>query len=329
MCINIRVYKTMVKKLFFFKTTFFCSLLTIATALFIYSSSTANAKPTTTPKTNKSEEATETFGTPVKILADGFFAISFFQQPVVSENKFTIRLSHFGTVEGCAHLQRGFGSVGSKMKNINRTGVRYVGNHMEFMLDVPMIANNDGEPRYTNYDCKSSSLEAYVDLPLNRDTIIKRKITQLIFKTPYLDLGTYDIDISKDRIIFKSKLSNNNPEDWLTLWFFPKNTIKLYVPEASSTMNVIQEIRDFGLAHGLFPMDEVLNGYALPNEANNYVYFSDPRNIFLHELSTEDSSKQFGKIRVSKTYYGTNGLYERTKLLPIYGTLITEQKVWE
>ncbi len=332
--------QTMVKKFSLSTITTFQSLLVIVTALLlclpISAHAGADAPPSEAPPMQKAHPAppmmpqqSEVFGTPVAVLHDAYFGISFFQNPYISESDFTLRLSLMGTVSGCAHLQRGFAPVGSNVGNTNGTTSKYVSNRLEIMMDVPAMANSDGGPRYSTHDCETSHLESYVDIPLNRDKLRNKNISQFVFRIPSVDLGAYDFDLNEDRIIFKSKYAEDVPEVWITLWFFPQNTIKLYVPSASSNINVIKEIRDFGLAHGLIPMDEELKGYTLPHQANDYVYFVDPKRIFIRNLSPSDNNKQIGEIGVIKTYHGPNGPHERMKSLPIHGNLVQEYKVWQ
>jgi len=322
-------------------TIMFRSLLVIVTALLLCDPISAHAGADAPPPPEDPQpapeaiptpiepEKMEVYGTPVAIQSDAFYAVSFFHQPHISQSAFTMRLSKLGTVAGCAHLQRSMGPVGEISDNDDKTTIKYISNRMEVMLDVPVIANSDGEPRYTDYDCETSHLESYVDIALDRDNLLKRNVTQFAFKLPTFDLGKYDIDLSNDRLVFKSKYAEEVPETWLTLWFFPKATVKLYVPEAKSDMNVIDEIRDFGIAHGLVPMDNILRGFTLPHYANDYVYFLDPKRVFLRDLSVQNNNKQVGDIGVTKTYYGANGSQDRIKPLPIYASQVLEQKIWK
>ncbi len=319
----------MLKKSSLFAIALFHSLLLVVAALVLCHPIAAYAGMDTPAPEAPPPPQMEMFGTPVAIVPDGYFAISLFQYPAYSEDEFTLRLSQYGTVAGCTHLQRGGGYISATGQSMDNTTIKYISDRMEAMLDVPVIALNDGKPRYTNYDCKASNLESYVNIDLNRDRLINKNIKKFAFKTPSIDLGTYDVDIRKDRLIFKSKFANEVPEAWLTLWFFPKDTIKLYVPGAKSDHNIINEIRDFGIAHGLIPMDEVLKGYTLPHQANNYAYFTDPKRVFVRDLSLQNDTKQIGKVGITKTYQGPQGAHDRIVPMPIFANLVDIQKIYK
>jgi len=326
----------MVNKFSLSTITAFHSLLVIVAALLlcfpISAHAGADSPPSEPPPAPEASppptepQAMSSFGTPIDILNDGFLTTTFLYDPQASESKFVMRLSKFSTISGCAQLQRGEGPLGEDNPNINETTKKYVSDRLEIMLDMPDLALKDSEPRYTNHDCDMGHLEAYANVLIDRDALIKRNIKKIAVKTPDIDFGVKDIEISKERLTLKSK-NEGMRETWLTLWFFPKDSIKLYVPGASSNMSVLKEIRDFGLAHGLVPMDEVLEGYTLPHQANDYVYFVDAKRVFLRELNKEENNKQLGEIGISRTYHGPKGPQERIKPLPIFGSLVLEQTI--
>lgn len=225
-------------------------------------------------------------------------------------------------------MQHGEAPLGYEARATStRSQVKYIGPRMEVMLDVPMVANNDGKPRYSEHDCEISHLESYVDLRFDRDQLIKKNIKEFVFKIPEADLGKYEVDISKERLIFKSKISEEISEEWLTLWFFPRGTIKLYTPDAKQGMDVISKIRNFGKENGLIPLEEVLDGYTLPHQANDYTYFVDPEKTYLKQLSPKNNNKHIGDIIIQKTFYGgSNGSKEIEIPLPVYATVVIERK---
>ena len=133
--------------------------------------------------------------------------------------------------------------------------------------------------------------------------------------------------MTKERLIFKGKNAHGIGKTWQTLWFFPKESLKLYVSEAKADQSLVQEIRDFGLAHGLIPMDEAIEGYMQPHQTKHSVYFTDPRGIYTKDLTRKNDKKEIGNIRVSKTYYGPGGPKDHLKAVPIYAALVLEHIV--
>ncbi|MFP4387272.1 MAG: hypothetical protein ACLFP8_04480 [Alphaproteobacteria bacterium] len=321
-------------------TAFLTTLLIALVALFLSISFSAQAgtDETQEPKAPTHTTATQTkLGTPVDILANFIYAVTFLHNPSVSESDFLMRISHIGDVAGCIHLQ-GKTYPGAHGKRVAKPGskissadIEYVGHNLFIELTMPTIAMSDGQPRYTNYDCEVSHATSYVDIPLNRDELIEKNIKKLMFKTTRMDLGQYEIDINKDRLIFKGIGGQTLGKVWQTLWFFPRNTVKLYAPGATSR-DVTRQIYNFGKKHALTPMNEVLDGYRLPLEIKNHLYFIDTQEIYTKGLSTktkEDNIKKVGNIKDYKSYDGPEGRKTFITPLPLYATLVEERIVTE
>ncbi|MCK5374642.1 MAG: hypothetical protein KAJ40_05105 [Alphaproteobacteria bacterium] len=330
----------MVKKLFLStiflseKCVFHFSLILLA-ALFLYTPIAAYAGADAPPHESVEEQLppvqenvsdtsrTMVYGTPVAILPSYAYYVSFMHSPNISESAFTMRIAQYGVVSGCIHLQKD----DFTLEKESTVKTKYLGERMEFVLDMPVIALNDGEPRYSNYDCETSHLESYIDVRLDRDELLQKGIRKFSYKTSDYDFGSYEIDLTKERLIFKGKNATGVGELWRTLWFFPKESLKLYVSGAKADLDLVQEIRDFGLARGLIPMDKAIEGYIQPYQEKHSVYFTDPRKIYMRDLTIKDDKKEVGSIGVNKTYYGPDGTEDHLKALPIHAALVLEQIV--
>lgn len=280
-----------------------------------------------------SEAGKDMPGAPVNMLSARAFYVSLSQNPQSSEGEFTMRLSKRGAVSGCAHAQeqkpdpKKIRPWKELRDGENNVGIKYIGKHARFMLLMPEITNADEEPRYTNYDCDTNYMDAYVDVPLDRDTLLKKGIKEFNFKTPDLDFGSYEIEVNKEALTFKGTNKRATQTAWLTLWFFPKDTIKLHVPGAKTGGNVLQKLHAFAANHDLTPMEEILKGYHLPPHAQDYAYFVDKNHTFTKELDVQNNTIEIGNISISKTYYGPNGPEEKMTELPIHASLVFENSV--
>ena len=312
-------FMTMVQKLLF-------SLLFTFMAATFFISSPAHAQYAG-GNTSVDEEEDEEFR--ISLYPEHTYDVTFFQEPRVSESNFTLRLSYEGTVGGCAHLEDMTKEKDQEKYNFkNGVSTKVVSGTFEVIISQPVLVDSDDNPRYTSYDCEIKHNDSYVDVNINRDFLIKKKIKKIGFKNiKTADFGDFDIDVNKDRFILKTPSPKG--ELWYTLWFFPKNSIVLLAPKANSNLDVKEQIKDFALARGLVPMENVLEGYRLPHSARNYMFFDDPKGRYANKLSAENNSLDVGSITATKTYYGPNGAQEEEYEIKLYAKLPLVRKIEE
>lgn len=248
-----------------------------------------------------------------------FYTLHFLDSPDKSISKFTLRFKAYGVVAGCAAMQKGRPPFTEKdlYKNVkDGAQVTFLNKRLKIEIIDTNIKVNKRAPRYALHDCEKKHNESYVDIPLDRDELIRRGIKKLEVKSAnYGDFGIHDVEINEDRFLIKLKSSAG--EYWETYWFFPENTISLVASGAKQGQNITELIREFGISHGLIPMDEVLDGYELPHTALHYVFFTDPKRRFIGQLDESGQSTPVGKIKPTRTIYGVNGPREENYTLDI------------
>lgn len=297
----------MVKKSFIYTSIAFIALIMTASL----SPSVSYAKKKNAPERKS-----------VKLLANHAFGVSFIHNSSESDSAFTMRLSQFGVVGGCGRSEDTTSPKDLKKFNLeDGVSTKFMTGRLEIVMSMPETFNSDDKPRYTSYDCETKNSENYVDIKLDRDELIKKKVKAFGFKTTLMDLGSYDIEINKDRLIFKAKRFDGSGEEWQELWFFPKNTVALSIPGAKTGQDLKMDIRDYGRAHGLIPMDEELEGYTSPSSALNSIYFNDPKRIYARQLSAKNNNIKVGDITNQRTFYGPNGPEQRPYLMAVHATL--------
>lgn len=259
---------------------------------------------------------------PVDLLPNHAFRVSFIHNSSESESAFTMRLSQCGVVAGCGQSEDDTSPKDQKRFHFkDGVATKFMSGRLEVIMSMPKTFNDDEDPRYSNYDCEVKNSENYVDIKLDRDELIKKKIKKIAFKTTLIDLGNYEIDTNKDRLIFKAKRFDGSEGKWIKLWFFPKNTISLTVPGSKTGQNLKIDIRDYGLAHGLVPMDEELDGYISPSNVINSMYFNDPKRIYTRQISAQNNNIKIGDMTNQRTFYGPNGPVQQPYVMGVYAAL--------
>lgn len=254
------------------------------------------------------------------ILPRNRYNLSFFDDPSVqSESGFIMRFMAEGVVAGCAQMKKGRIPFAQRdlYKNVkDGAQVDFSSDRANVAIVDTRVDLNDREPRYSLSDCEIKNSVSFVDVPFDRDNLIERGIKKFeITSVIYGDFGQHEIDINKDRFIFKSPTPDSG-EIWSTYWFFPPNSVTLIASKTKQGLDLKDVIREFGISHGLVPMDEALEGYTLPHTAKNYVIFADPRERFSSQLETSDSVP-VGVVRSSRTIYGVNGPTEQEVVLDV------------
>lgn len=256
------------------------------------------------------------------------YQLLFFGDPRKSETDFTLRFQAQGVVAGCATMKKGRVPRAQKemYKNIkDGAKIQYLGKRMKIaILDTDLDVKKRA-PRYDNYDCKKNHNISFVDIPLNRDDLIKRDTNKIkLDSIKYGDFGEHEIDVNEDRLIFKVKTSEG--EYWPTFWFFPANAIVLDATGSKQGENVTEMIREFGISHGLIPMEDVLEGYKLPHTVHNHVFFTDPSGKFINRLDDENTSAFVGKIKPTRTIYGVDGPREQSYSVDVHVSHAVQQQ---
>lgn len=309
----------MVQKLFF---SFLFTLFAVSFLL----NTPANAQYSG-GNTSTEEKMDEEFR--ISLFPEDTYGVAFFHEPLKSDKTFTLRLFYYNTVSGCAHMEDLTKEEDQEKYNfVNGVTTKIVSGTFEVIISQPGLIDSDDHPRYTNHDCEINHNDSYVDIKIDRDFLIKKKIKKIGFNNIYTaDFGDFDIDINEERFILKTPSPEG--ELWYKLWFFPKNSVVLLVPLAKLGVDVKDKLKDFAAKRGLVPMDQVLDGYTLPHSAHNYMFFNDPKGVFASKLSEENNSLNAGTINATKTYYGPGGTKEESYSMDVIAKLPLVRKIKE
>ncbi|MCB1782783.1 MAG: hypothetical protein KDI13_02200 [Alphaproteobacteria bacterium] len=208
--------------------------------------------------------------------------------------KFVIRMISYGDVSGCAEIEPAYVEVKNQGPNI------------KVEVDDAKLHLKNQDPRYSNYDCQSEMNRAYFDLPLDRDTLLNKKIKKIVLKSK--DYGTFsdsDVDIDEERLLLT--VHSQWGETTMTYWFYPANTVILYATGVKQGQNVKSMIRDLGEQNGLIPLQDTLTEFNQPRLMSDTYYFTDPSGKFLQQVKDSGDAVKVGEIAPTRVVFDTNG----------------------
>lgn len=212
-------------------------------------------------------------------------------------NMVTVRFISFGDVEGCAKMTGDEVEI-KKTPPVLKLEIK----------DSELLLKND-EARYGNYDCEKQVNRSYFDVLLNRDELIENKIeTIALTSEKYGQFMDSDVDATKERL----KLTAHS--QWggtvFTYWFYPENTVILYTYQSKYGDDFKDRIREFGIAQGLVPLEDALEGFELPKNVKTAYYFTDPKGSVTELLQDSASPPVLGQITPTRTVHGPDGPVE-------------------
>ncbi len=237
-----------------------------------------------------------------------FYTMELFNNPQISESKFTLRLAAQGEISGCNSMYESY------------IETKKVGDTLKISVSDSEIMLDDDEPRYSNYDCEIKNNRSFFDLELDRDELMKNGTKKIAIESDsYGKFKPFDIDVNKQRITLS--VNNKKSTFMTTYWFFPKNTVILHASKAKLGQNVQALIKEFGESKGLIHMEDHYKDFELPYNANSYAFFIDPTGKIVSKLFYIGENITVGTISPTRTIYDANGAKEDPYELEISATL--------
>ena len=208
----------------------------------------------------------------VSLLPRNYYKLELFNAPHISETQFTLRLSAAGAVTGCAQMGE------------STLETSYVFDTLKLEISDAQLTLNDDARRYSSHDCPISNQSAFIDVSLDRDMLIRKKIKKIkLTSALYGEFMTSEIAVNKQKVEIKTKTpSGGNME---TLWFLPSHAVTLFAPQAPSHGDPRDMLRKFGRAQGLVPMQEIYQGFMLPKAEKQHYGFCKPIAPYLSQPS--------------------------------------------
>ena len=237
-----------------------------------------------------------------------FYMIEIFNNPRISESRFTLRLSSYGEVSGCATMTAPY--IDKKV----------VSNKIRISVRDPELYVNRWSPRYSNTDCDVNMNRSFFDIELDRDVLMARGIKHIDLQSQrYGEFFTSDIEVTKEKIDLTAKTVDG--QSLITYWFMPQDTVILHTPNSKRELDVKDHIREFGIAQGLIPLEETFRDFELPWNAYNFVYFTNPAGDMVNKVNSYMDYVPVGKITPTRTVQTATGPVQETYDLTVYASI--------
>ncbi|MDH5723671.1 MAG: hypothetical protein OEY94_10175 [Alphaproteobacteria bacterium] len=208
------------------------------------------------------------------------------------EGNFILRIINPGELTGCADLTSSHGK-GKTLSDLLKVDVR----------DSRVIVRKK-QPRYSPYDCELKRHSAFVDVQLNRDSLIQAGVKKLSIESQ--KFGKYQ---TVDMKITKEKIEIYDTDEIYSMWFYPSNSVILYAQDAPDGLKTVPDsIREFGIQNGLKPMEDVLEGYEPSPYADDFVLFVDDKNFVRNKLKTILDTEMIGTVTGKRQVHGPYGI---------------------
>ncbi len=258
------------------------------------------------------------------------FSMNFVRDPKAAPNEATLRLSQSYSVSGCVNI-----------KPMTVTP-RIAGQRLEYTVSEPVVTLSK-EPQYSQFDCKPSVNTVTTDIVFNRDIILEKKINKVTLRGPggqdqyeiYANEHTLSLytkvrdpmtgkyvksSDGKGKEAFKP-LKSTQRDDPLTYWFYPENTLVLYVPGTSENPGQLAErVHELAGKYGMIEAKFAMPGFVSPLKDQNVFYYVDQVGLHANKIR-QNGAGPFGNITVKEMFQGPEGPHEKDTVVAVYARL--------
>jgi hypothetical protein len=153
-----------------------------------------------------------------------------------------------------------------------------------------------------------------MDVVLDRDDLIKNNVN-----TVRLQMGRgidiYDLSVNEERAIMtpsastsgitSSSAAQNIPDviNAMTHWFYPENTLILWVPNADPKENLQPKLDEMADKMGLVPLDSIYPDFQSPLLSKNFYYYVDKKGGTAAKIAA-GKPESIGTVTLLKSRYG-------------------------
>lgn len=235
----------------------------------------------------------------------------YFVNTGASDDAVILRITAPSSVSGCAIV---------KQPSYEATEQ---GNMLWIKIDSPGVELKQ-DPRYSQFDCAQQNQSVSVDIPLSRARLESTPIRKIALRSAN-NTDYYTVEIANERLrllpesqkAFKPRKMPDG-SDALTHWFYPENTVVLFMPGAETGSDFTQEIQQLAATQGLVPLSSMIRGFQDNRKEPNTLYFVDPSGHYARNMNTGTSSVYFGRITAEREIYGSQGRQKKAERLDVY-----------
>ncbi len=239
--------------------------------------------------------------------------LSFVRMPHMALGQIILRAAFAVSTSGCAKFE-----MPSHQTKIE-------GNILNIYMNSPTLVST-GMPSHPEYECGGSAQQPYSDIVLSKWLFTENNITKIAIqdleyglrKDFIVNLTASYIEIypasehDANMAVFQPQSLTYNTTP-LKFWFYPQNTVILYVPMANDKDDLSTAITAIADKNGWKPLIQSLPSFRSPITNPNYFYYTTNGDIDVSE-----SAAKIGTIQTTETVYGLIGDEMETKTLDVF-----------
>lgn len=225
--------------------------------------------------------------------------ISFVRKEDLAPGQFALRVAFPVATSGCSQFNNPYYQTTTQppLMTVN--------------IEPPVLVNKS-RARYAHYECDTSMRTPYADIYFSKEHILSNGITTIALqddmyklrKDFILNMNESFVEFvpasDHDRLLNVFRPQNLTYKiDAMKHWFYPDNTVVLYVPMAENDSDLHQEIHSFARSKALVPLEDKLAGFRKPITKPNHFYFVANR-----DMDIAKNGYKLGTIKTTKTEYG-------------------------
>lgn len=239
------------------------------------------------------------------------YQIELTQPPEAAEGEFFIRLSVPMNVTGCAKMTK---SESEKVVSTRSLRIN--------VIDPQLKSRGKDVVRYGNYECRPQTNDVSINIPVNRDELLANKIERITIQSDkYGPVANFKIEVTQQTFDILTENEQGDVSRKQRIWFMPKDTVVLFAPHVKLGKDVSEMLLETGFSNGLVPLEDVIEGFTMPENVKNVRYFSDPSRKIRRQLQTADDMVSIGSISPTRTIYGADGAYEESYTVEVFARL--------
>lgn len=168
-----------------------------------------------------------------------------------------------------------------------------------------------------HYDCDQRQRYPTADIILDTNDLARRGIRQIRLRRGYFT-DYFDIEMN-DRYVRLQPSDTEIPDymryrqqkiynvkNTLNRWFYPDNTVILYVPDADDDQYIKTSLDTLARQHGMEPLENIYKGFTSPLVLPHFYYYVDKTKT-LTKGNTIPDGVAIGTVMADKKTYGLYG----------------------
>lgn len=247
---------------------------------------------------------------PQYLLDEGIYAMHLVRPEGMGHLGTAIRISQPVVAQGCMKLV------------MMKPSLRILGSILQIETQGPAILLND-QAKSISGDCPQESVTPVLDIGLKREFLEDNGISKITMITPY-GQDNFNIELSPESLTLKpettrvfkpnKEISSGEP---LKHWFYPKDTIVLFIPRADNSQALYKDLNAFAKENGLEPLRLQDDGFTTNENRQKFFLFRDPNQAFSKDLKPHDT-KSVGTIDIVENFFNAGTLEKRKKPLDVF-----------